>query len=218
MSDGSDPTQKHLEPPPSGDDKKAEKYIHQLTTLISQDKIAVYHTDLSKFDPSSLQDHYRIGLKDYSAEISHSKQPNSGRDSFVLLFTNLKQVEEGCTEKIILAYMHLSDTQYQTFKEAANQQIDRRFREEQELKFKSAMTDIDKVFDELTVGTEVAPEFSEQIAPMQTEEVTPEPEQQSQTGVIDESTPKDLLNPAPETENNQSEHTFTSSISGNPIQ
>ena len=105
-------------PPPSGDAEKADRYITQLTDLISADKLTVSHTDLSKFDPTSLQNHYRLNLQDYEIEVSHNKQPDSGQDFYVILFNNLKYINEKCTEKIILAYMHLSDSQFKNLFES----------------------------------------------------------------------------------------------------
>lgn len=110
-------------PPPIGDPKSAERYLNQLISLIETDKITVHHTDLSKFDPSALEDHYRIDLKNYLVEVSHSKNPNTGKDQFILLFNNIKQVRDECTEKVILAYLHLEDIQYSRFKNAADAQI-----------------------------------------------------------------------------------------------
>src|SRR5438270_11898722 len=120
--------QPEMTPPPGGDAQKAEKYIQTVLPLISGNKLFVQHTDLSKFDPSSLQDHFRIDLKDYHLEISHSKQPNTGTDSYVLLFTNLQQIREGCSEKLILAYLNLSTDQFKRFKAVADEQIETRKR------------------------------------------------------------------------------------------
>lgn len=144
MSDGTAQT-----PPPSGDPKKAEKYISQMITLLDTDKTEAKHTDLSKFDPSSLQDHYRIDLKDYSVEVSHSKQPNSGADSYVILFTNLQNLREGCGEKVILAYMHLSADQFKRFASAVSSQTDRKKKAEEEARLNQALTPIDQVLEEL---------------------------------------------------------------------
>lgn len=129
--------------PPKGDFEKAEKYINQLVSLIEQNKIEALHTDLQKFDPSSIQDHYRIDLKDYQIEISHSKLPNSGADSFVMLFTNLKNVESGESDKVILAYLQLSDQQFHKFKTAAQSQIQEKQRLIEEKRFKEALNPID---------------------------------------------------------------------------
>lgn len=140
-------------PPPAGDSQKAEKYIITLIKLISNDKLDVFHTDLKRFDPSSLQDHYRLDLTDYQIEISHSKAATTGKDSYIMLFTNLKNVKEGCTEKIILAYMHLSDRQFHNFRIAADRQIDERKKAEEEKRFTQAMQPIDQVLDSLTQNT-----------------------------------------------------------------
>lgn len=141
-------------PPPSGDPTQAEKYISKFIQLIDEDKLTVYHTDLSKFDPSTLQDHYRLGLKDYQVEVSHSKHPNSGKDSYVLLFTNLKKVSEGNCEKIILAYMHLDDSQFMKVKRASLQQAERIRRAEEEKRLKEVMHPIDKALEELNSSSD----------------------------------------------------------------
>lgn len=137
-------------PPPSGDSSLAEKYITQLVDLIHEDKVAVSHTDLSKFDPTSLQDHYRLDLKEYEIEVSHTKQPDSGQDYYVMLFNNLKNVSERCTEKIILAYLHLTDHQFTIFKSAAFEQLEKRRKEAEQKRFKEAIEPIDQILDQMT--------------------------------------------------------------------
>lgn len=144
----SDNAQTTPEPPPKGDPAKAQKYIEQLISLISQDKLHVSHTDLSKFDPSSLEDHFRVDLSEYMVEVSHSKQPNTGKDSYVILFTNLKKIQEGSSEKVILAYMFLTDEQFHKFKDASNQQIEKRKRLEEEKKLDQALAPIDQALKE----------------------------------------------------------------------
>ncbi len=137
-------------PPPSGDPKHAEKYVNQLIELIETDKLDVLHTDLGKFDPSSLEDHYRLELREYRVEVSHSKHPQSGKDSYVILFTNIKNLTDGNYEKIILAYMHLDNNQFIAFKKASSQQIDRKRKAEEEKRLKEAMLPIDQVLTNLT--------------------------------------------------------------------
>lgn len=136
--------------PPVGDPSQAEKYINQLISLIDMDKVDVFHTDLSKFDPSNLQDHYRIELQDYNVEVSHSKHPNSGKDSYVLLFTNIKDVASGNSEKIILAYMHLDDSQFMRTKRAFLEQETRKRKAEEERKLKEALRPVDQILEQLS--------------------------------------------------------------------
>lgn len=136
--------------PPSGDSKQAEKYIIQLKALVDADKVTVSHTDLSRFDPSTLQDHYRLELKDHSVEISHSKHPDNGNDSFVILFTNLQNIRDGCTEKIILAYMHLSPDQFKSFALTVNQQDQRIKKAEETKRLSQALAPVDAVIEELS--------------------------------------------------------------------
>lgn len=129
--------------PPKGDFDKAEKYINQLVSLIDQNKIEVYRTDLTKFDPTSLQDHYTIGLKDYQIEISHSRHQESGKSSYVIIFNNLKNISEGKGEKVILAYTYLADSQFSKFKIVAERQLNERRRAAEEKRFREAMAPID---------------------------------------------------------------------------
>lgn len=138
--------------PPQGSEKKASAYITQLTGLINQDKLIVIHTDLSKHDPSNLQDHYRVNLKDYMIEVSHAKDANSGRDSFILLFTNLKNIRDGCNEKLILGYAHLTTDQFSQFKNAATIQDIRLKRQEEERLFKLNLQPIDDALEEIATG------------------------------------------------------------------
>lgn len=139
-------------PPPSGGAEKADYYISQITELVSSDKLIVAHTDLSKFDPTSLQDHYRIDLKDFEVEVSHNKKPDTGEDFYVILFNNLKRINEKCAEKAILAYMNLTDGQFQKFKVVAQEQIERKRKEEEEKRFKEAMAPIDSVLENLSAS------------------------------------------------------------------
>lgn len=137
-------------PPPSGDSKQAEKYINQLIQLIEVDKLDVSHTDLAKFDPSSLQDHYRLELKEYRVEVSHSKYPNSGKDSYIILFTNIKNLIDGYVEKIILAYMHLDDSQFAAFKKASLGQMERKRKAEEEKRLKTALEPVDQILQDFS--------------------------------------------------------------------
>lgn len=136
-------------PPPSGDQEKADHYLTQLIEFINTDKLAVIRTDLAKFDPTSLQHHYRIDLKDYEVEISHNKQADSGKDFYVILFNNLKYASAGCAEKIILAYIHLTGDQFAKFQTVADDQIERKRKEAEEKRFRAAMSPIDQVFEQL---------------------------------------------------------------------
>lgn len=137
------------EPPPTGDPAAAQKYIDQLVELINNDKLKVSHTDLKKFDPSSLEDHYRVSLNHYQIEVSHSKQPQSGKDYHVILFTNLNKVKEGSSDKVILAYMYLSQEQFSKFRMVAKDQLERIAKEEEEKRLKEAIAPIDQILDEM---------------------------------------------------------------------
>lgn len=135
--------------PPKGDFDKADKYINQLVDLINQKRIEVFHTDLKKFDPTALQDHYTIKLQDYQIEISHSKQANTGKDSYVMIFNNFKNLSDGKGEKAILAYIYLADSHFSKFKIVGDRQIEDRRRAEEEKRFKEALVPIDNLLNQV---------------------------------------------------------------------
>ena len=156
MPDGLNTTNNINPPPPSGNPKQAEKYVDQLINLLQSDLLTINHTDLARFDPSSMQDHFNINLKDYQVEISHSKHPESSKDSYVMLFTNLKKITVG-SEKVILAYMHLADTQFMHFRKAYSQQVERRRKAEEERRLKEAMAPIDNALGQLSSPSSQTP-------------------------------------------------------------
>lgn len=137
-------------PPPIGDAKAAGFYISQLGGLIKSDKLLVKQTDLAKLDPSSLQNHYRLDLADYEVEVSHNKQVDSGKDFYIILFNNLRQVSGQFAQKVILAYIHLSHDQFREFKATADDQLERKRREAEEKRFKEVMAPIDQTLEQLT--------------------------------------------------------------------
>lgn len=207
-------TQNNQPKPPQGTPQKAADYVEQLTALINEDKLLAVHTDLSKFDPSNLQDHYRIGLKDYMVEISHAKDANSGKDSFVLLFTNIKNIQEGCTEKLILGYLNLNSDQFNRLKDAVMIQDLRIKRLAEEKLFKENLEPIDQILQEIkqqdikiadslnkppaekTPTSEQSPVFSPDVK-------TPTPTTEVKTKEIDHTTLSTLAaqNPRPAEEN-----------------
>lgn len=141
--------------PPQGEKEQAEKYLQKLTGLINKDKLPVTHTDLKKFDLNSIQDHYSLDLEGYEVEVSHTKAPDSGQDFYIMLFNNVKriQAENGsCNEKIILAYFHLSQDQFQNFKEAALGYIERKRQQEERKRFQENMAPIDQALENLESG------------------------------------------------------------------
>lgn len=137
-------------PPPSADSKKADKYLAQLIDLINTDKLLVSRTDLSKFDPTSMQNHYRVNLDDYEIEVSHTKQADSGQDFYIMLFNNLKRIYGAASEKIILAYMHLTQEQFNDFKDVSDKQLAQKAKEAEEKRFTEVMEPIDKALANLT--------------------------------------------------------------------
>jgi len=139
--------------PPKGNSEKAERYINQLVELINQNKLQVFHTDLKRFDPGSLQDHYTVNLTDYQIEISHSKHPNSGKASYVMIFNNFKHLAQGSGEKVILAYIYLADAQFSKFKIVADHQLEEKRRTEEEKRFKQAVAPIDSLLSQASAQT-----------------------------------------------------------------
>lgn len=138
--------------PPQGEKEQAEKYLQRLIDLIDKNKLQVTHTDLKKFDLSSIQDHYSISLDSYEVEVSHTKAPDSGQDFYIMLFNNVRKIQASngsCNEKIILVYFHLSPEQFRNFKTAAGSYIEKRRREEERKRFQEAMASVDQVLENL---------------------------------------------------------------------
>lgn len=141
-------------PPPSGNSDEADKYLTQLINLIDEDKLLVSHTDLAKFDPTSLQDHYRLDLKDYEIEVSHNKQPDTGQDLYIILFNNLKYIDQNYNQKVILAYIHLTQDQFRNFKSVSDEQLKRKRAEAEEKRFRETMKPIDFALEQLSTNSE----------------------------------------------------------------
>ena len=154
-------------PPPSGSPEQAQNYLDKLIDFLGQERLIVTHTDLSKLDPSSLQDHYYITLSDYHIEVSHNKKADTGEDFYILLFNNLKQIRDGCSEKVILAYMNLTVEQFEKFKEAAKTQLEIIKAREDAKRFAEAMSPIDQALENLSSSSSVlenpVPEIPEPI-------------------------------------------------------
>jgi hypothetical protein len=161
MSDSSNQT------PPRGDFEKAERYINQLVGLLNQNKIEAFRTDLKKFDPTTLHDHYSVSLRDYQIELSHSKQPDSNKDSYVMIFNNLKQLSEGHGEKVILAYIYMTDSQFGKFKLVADRQIEQKRKAEEEKRFSEALAPIDELLSQASGKAEsVVYQASTEVNPL----------------------------------------------------
>ncbi len=137
-------------PPPMGDSQSAESYINQIITLINQGKLDIKHTDLKQFDPTTLQDHYRIDLDSYEIEISHSLSPDSQQEFFIILFNNLNKIAADCTNKQVLAYIHLDQNQFADFKQAADIYLEKKKKSEEKKKFDDAIKPIDQVLQVLS--------------------------------------------------------------------
>lgn len=140
-------------PPPCGDVAKAEKYLNWLLDLLSSDKILVTHTDLQKFESTTLQDHYQINLQDYIVEISHNHQSENDKHSYVMLFNNIQKINDGMASKAVLAYIPLTEQQFQEFKYTADDQIGRKRKEYEEKRFREAMTPVDELLERISQPT-----------------------------------------------------------------
>ncbi len=152
MSDTADNT------PPKGDIEKAEKYVNQLVDLLNRKKIETSKTDLRKFDPTYLQNHYTINLKEYQIEISHSTHQDTGKHSYVMIFNNLGNLSQAGGGKAILAYIYLTDSQFSKFKIVADRDIEERRRVEEEKRFNEAIKPIEDILGEASEGKDSVPD------------------------------------------------------------
>ncbi len=160
--------------PPQGSSEQTHQYLAQLIELINSDKLKALPTDLSKFDPTNLQNHYRLELRDYMVEVSHAKNPDSGKDSYVLLFNNMKNIREGCNEKVILGYLHLDQTQYSQLEKAITTQDLRLKRQAEEKAFVENMQPINQILDQMKSEVQIKPdEISESVDQQVSEPETP---------------------------------------------
>lgn len=134
-------------PPPIGNPKHVQKYLDQLIELIRCDKANLTHSDLKKYDPTTMQDHYRISLGAYDAEISHSINPNSNQDVYLLIFTNVAHIKTGLAHEAILSYLYLTEAAFQKFKTEAEIYFDRKRQEAEDRRFKETMKPIDDIIE-----------------------------------------------------------------------
>ena len=147
------PDQKPNLPPPGGDEKKAQHYVDTLTSLISNDKVSVTQTDLSRFNSVSMEDHYRIDLHDYDAELSHNKNPDTGEETFVMIFNSINKFDMGSPKPIILAYMRLTSDQFMNIKQVSDEQIERTRKRAEEERFNDTMAPVDHLLNQLSGGS-----------------------------------------------------------------
>jgi hypothetical protein len=150
-----------LKPPIQGNSQSAEKYLSQLMALIDQDKLKIAHTDLNKLSLTSLQDHYSLDLNEYQIELSHSKQAETGKDYYIMLFNNIKKMSACPPQKVILAYIHLTPEQFSNFKQTADAHIEKKRIEEEKKRFEETMAPIDQALEELNSNStleDVTPE------------------------------------------------------------
>ena len=159
MSSSPSDDQNSFTPPPSGDALQAENYIRRLINLINKDIVEISETDLAQFEPGPLLTHFRVILNDYHVELSHNKHPQTGVESHIMLFTNIKNTQEK-PEKIILAYMHLHATQFEDLKSAAHSQKERIRKKKEEKRLKDALRPIDQMLDEISVVEITVPAIS----------------------------------------------------------
>lgn len=131
--------------PPIGNHQQAEKYLSQLIESLRRQQFPLTHSDLSKFEPCSFQDHYRIDLGQFHAEISHSKHPQSGADVYSLIFTSIDKIRSGQSNQAILSYIPLTGEQFSRFKSTAEAYFAEQKRLAEEKRFKAAMQPIDSL-------------------------------------------------------------------------
>lgn len=153
--------------PPLGNPNKAEKYVVSLINLIQSNKVEVIKTDLNKFDLTTMQDHYRIDLRTYDVEVSHNVHPDTDKNFYTMLFNNLARLADGSSKKVVLAYVHLTESQYKRFKIAADEQLEKKKLEEDAARFAQVMVPFDTALQAMDSQSQenLAPE--PQIQPSQ---------------------------------------------------
>lgn len=129
--------------PPIGTREQADQYLDQIIHNLKTDRFPLIHSDLSKFGPGSFQDHYRIDLGEYHAEVSHSKHPQSGNDIYSLIFTNVDKIRQGLSNQAILGYLPLTAEQFNKFRSAADRYFEDQKRREEQKRFRESMQPID---------------------------------------------------------------------------
>lgn len=147
-----DPDNQVIDPPnpPGAEPEQAEKYLDWLADLISKDKLIVHHSDLTKFNVECMRDHYRVDLKSYDVEVSHSKHPKTGEDIFTMIFNNISNLAQNTSGRVILAYIKLTSNQFNKFRDVAENQQERQRRIEEDKRFKAVMAPVDEVLDQLS--------------------------------------------------------------------
>lgn len=143
--------------PPIGDSKDAPNYISKLIAAFESERYTLVHSDLSKFDPCSIQDHYRVDLGDYHAEVSHSKHPQTAADVYSLIFTNIQKIRDGASNEAVLSYISLEKATFDHFKSAAERYFKDGERRAELRRFKEAMSPVDAIlspFNETTSSKE----------------------------------------------------------------
>src|SRR5579884_1003285 len=138
--------------PPGGDSKQAQRYIDTLSELIKADKITVSQTDLSRFNSPSMEDHYRIDLQHYDAELSHNKNPETGEETFILIFNSINKFDNENPKPVILSYLRLTDEQFLKLKQAADNQLEKFRQVQEEERFTTTMAPIDQMLSQLGAG------------------------------------------------------------------
>jgi len=113
-----------------------------------------------------MEEHYRIDLSQYDVEISHSKHPKSGEDIYTMIFNNLTQLGENRDlQRVILAFIHLDKKQFEQFKDAADSQIQRKWQEEEEKRFKDVMAPVDQLLKQAEGTDEKVEKIAEPEVP-----------------------------------------------------
>lgn len=142
--------------PPVGDHQQAEKYLTQLLSTLESHLYPLTRSDLST-NPGNFQDHYRIDLGQYHAEVSHSKHPQSGNDIYSLIFTSLEKIRLGQTDQAVLSYIPLTQDLFSRFKNAAESYFAAKKRLEEQKRFREAMQPIDDILKSSPPRSEDSP-------------------------------------------------------------
>jgi hypothetical protein len=166
--------------PPLGDPGKADKYIASLARLIAKDKVTLTHTDLNKFDVTTMQNHYRVDLGEYEVEVSHSVQPETNKDFYTIIFNNTKKLQDGKTDKVILGYIHLTDDQYGRFKISADEYLERRQKDLDKERFAQNLAPIEQLLSQMDSEAQMEEPVT------QTSENLPTPEELKPTTPLDQ--------------------------------
>lgn len=175
-------------PPPGAESDKAQRYVDSLIRLIGNEKVLVTQTDLKRYNSPSMEDHYRINLKDYDIELSHNKNPETSEETYIMIFNSIGLIDPQNPQPVVLAYVHLEMAHFMRLKQAADSQIEKIRKAKEEARFKATMQPIEQLLDQMGNDTPPPPHQpsssqpeqpqSGQLQP-QTAPTSPAPEQKT---------------------------------------